>query len=189
VLDTLILDLAAISGMQQENMTRGHGWRFMEIGRRLERAGSLARMTRTAARLAADDDTVLVPLLEICDSSMTYRRLHFARPALLPVLDLLLLNETNPRSVARQFAVIGHQCAQLPAGLHRDLPGPERREADALRSDLAALNLNALAQRPAEAPAAINAFCTRFIDGLRRLSDLLTEHYFSHAASRGAGRG
>ena len=189
VLDTLILDLAAISGMQQENMTRGHGWRFMEIGRRLERAGSLARMTRTAARLAADDDTVLVPLLEICDSSMTYRRLHFARPALLPVLDLLLLNETNPRSVARQFAVIGHQCALLPAGLHRDLPGPERREADALRSDLAALNLNALAQRPAEAPAAINAFCTRFIDGLRRLSDLLTEHYFSHAASRGAGRG
>jgi hypothetical protein len=38
MLDTLILDLAAFSGMQLENMTRGHGWRFLEIGRRLERA-------------------------------------------------------------------------------------------------------------------------------------------------------
>jgi uncharacterized circularly permuted ATP-grasp superfamily protein/uncharacterized alpha-E superfamily protein len=189
MLDTLILDLAAVSGMQQENMTRGHGWRFMEIGRRLERATSIARLARTAARLAASDDAVLVPLLEVCDSSMTYRRLHFARPALLPVLDLLLLNEGNPRSVARQFAVIGRQCAQLPAGLHRDLPAAERREADTLRSDLAALNLDALARRPEEAPAAIDAFCTRFIDGLERLSDLLTEHYFSHAASRGEGRG
>lgn len=189
VLDTLILDLAAVSGMQQENMTRGHGWRFLEIGRRLERATSLARLARTAARLAVSDDAVLVPLLEVCDSSMTYRRLHFARPALLPVLDLLLLNESNPRSVARQFAVIGHQCAQLPAGLRSDLPAPERREADALRSDLAALNLNALARRPEEAPAAIDAFCTRFTDGLERLSNLLTEHYFSHAASRGEGRG
>jgi uncharacterized alpha-E superfamily protein len=161
----------------------------MEIGRRLERATSIARLARTAARLAASDDAVLVPLLEVCDSSMTYRRLHFARPALLPVLDLLLLNEGNPRSVARQFAVIGRQCAQLPAGLHRDLPAAERREADTLRSDLAALNLDALARRPEEAPAAIDAFCTRFIDGLERLSDLLTEHYFSHAASRGEGRG
>lgn len=189
MLDTLILNLAAVSGMQQENMTRGHGWRFLEIGRRLERATTLARLARTAARLSVSDDAVLVPLLEVCDSSMTYRRLHFARPALLPVLDLLLLNESNPRSVARQFAVIGHQCAQLPAGLHRDLTAPERREADALRSDLAALNLDALARRPEEAPAVIDAFCTRFIDGLERLSDLLTEHYFSHAASRGEGRG
>ena len=188
VLDTLILDLAAISGMQQENMTRGHGWRFMEIGRRLERATSLSRLARVAAQLAVTDDAVLVPLLEVCDSTMTYRRLHFARPSLLPVLDLLLLNESNPRSVARQFAVIGRQCAQLPAGLHSDLPAPERREADDLRSDLSALNLDALAKRPQEAPAAIDAFCTRFIDGLERLSNLLTEHYFSHAASRGERR-
>ena len=37
LLNTLIVDLAAFSGMEMENMTRGHGWRFLDFGRRLER--------------------------------------------------------------------------------------------------------------------------------------------------------
>jgi hypothetical protein len=37
-LNRMITDLAAFSGMEMENMTRGHGWRFLDVGRRLERA-------------------------------------------------------------------------------------------------------------------------------------------------------
>ena len=47
---------------------------------------------------------MLEPLLEIADSSMTYRRRYFARPQLAPVLDLLLLDDTNTRAVAFQLA-------------------------------------------------------------------------------------
>jgi uncharacterized alpha-E superfamily protein len=37
MLNTLVVDLAAFSGMEMENMTRGHAWRFLDIGRRVER--------------------------------------------------------------------------------------------------------------------------------------------------------
>jgi uncharacterized alpha-E superfamily protein len=114
VLDTLILDLAAFSGMQQENMTRGHGWRFLEIGKRVERAYIVLGLVKTATEHSALDDTLLNPLLEICDSTMTYRRLHFARPSLVPVLDLLLLNDINPRSVLHQSRILARRSSNCP---------------------------------------------------------------------------
>jgi hypothetical protein len=84
MLDNLILGLAAVSGMQQENMTRGHGWRFHG-----DRPSPRARPPcpgdadpRTGARLAATDDSILTPLLEICDSTMTYRQPAFRPPTL-----------------------------------------------------------------------------------------------------------
>ena len=181
--DTLILDLAAFSGMQQENMTRGHGWRFLETGRRIERVIGVLTLVRSTAARTADDDA-LPPLLEVCDSSMTYRRLHFAAPALLPVADLLLLNEDNPRSAAFQFRRLGRAFSQLPAGT-RGVAGMEREKLDQLRSDLASLNLEALTAHDAEAAAAvIPAVCRRIGEGVENLSASLTEHFFSHAARR-----
>ena len=147
MLDTLILDLAAFSGMQIENMTHGHGWRFLEIGRRVERTLVVLVLAGDAARIAAHDDSVLTPLLEICDSSMTYRRLHFARPRLVPVLDLLLLNESNPRSVAYQIEALRVQSQHLPVDPQSALAGREKALSDALRSTLGGLNLDAFATR------------------------------------------
>ena len=37
-LNRLVLDLSAFAGMGTESMTRGPGWRFLDMGRRLERA-------------------------------------------------------------------------------------------------------------------------------------------------------
>ena len=126
MLDTLILDLAAFSGMQIENMTHGHGWRFLEIGRRVERTLVVLVLAGDAARIAEHDDSVLTPLLEICDSSMTYRRLHFARPRLVPVLDLLLLNDANPRSVAYQIEALRGQSQHLPVDPKSVIAGREK---------------------------------------------------------------
>lgn len=181
VLDTLILDLAAISGMQQENMTRGHGWRFLEIGRRIERACSTLSLIRASTLAAAHDDSGLGPLLEICDSTMTYRRLHFARPALLPMLDLLLLDDSNPRSVVHQLRVLGRQAAQLPQDPQVDTGIRERQQADVLQSELAALNLQALARDAGLLHRRVPAVCELLNDGLEHLSNLITEHYFNHA--------
>ena len=182
-LDTLILDLAAFAGMQQENMTRGHGWRFLEAGRRIERAISSLALVSAAATLTASDDAVLTPLLEVCDSTMTYRRLHFARPALLPVVDLLLLNEENPRATAAQFARLARVFSRLPAGGSGD-SGSVRARLDSLRSDLASLNLDALTSSPDAAASVLPAVCARLADGCEAISAALTEHFFSHAQRR-----
>lgn len=184
-LDTLVLDLAALSGMQQENMTRGHGWRFLEIGRRLERASITLSLLNGTMKQTEHDDSILSPLLEICDSTMTYRRLHYARPAVVPVVDLLMLNDINPRSVAHQFMVLGRQTAQLPLDPTQDTGMLEKQQIDNLLSDLSTLNLVSLSRTPEQVSAAITAICTHLIDGLEKLSDIVTEHYFSHAIRKG----
>jgi len=183
-LDTLVLDLAALSGMQQENMTRGHGWRFLEIGRRLERATIILTLMEGTLKQAKTDDSVLGPLLEICDSAMTYRRLHFARPSLAPVLDLLLLNDDNPRSVAHQLLVLGRQASQLPIDPTLDARILEKQQTDRLLSDLSTLSLTNLATNPTQLHSAVSATCTTLTEGLEKLSDIITEHYFSHAMRR-----
>ena len=182
VLDNLILDLAAIAGMQQENMTRGHGWRFLELGRRIERACGVLELTGAATQCCEQDDSLLTPLLEICDSTMTYRRLHFARPTLAPTLDLLLLNDINPRSVIHQLQILGRLSAQLP-----QVPGTSkiktpREQTDSLLSDLSAVHLDSLARDAEGISAVIPQLCASLVKELEKLSDVITEHFFSHAS-------
>ena len=105
-------------------MTRGHGWRFLDVGRRLERAMNAITLVRRALSAGPSDNAVLEPLLEIADSSMTYRRRYFARPQLAPVLDLLLLDDTNTRAVA--FQAGGRVGAHSPSAAR-----PQRPVADA----------------------------------------------------------
>jgi len=184
ILDTLVLDLAAFSGMQQENMTRGHGWRFLEIGKRIERACIVFGLVGTATKHCENDDVLLSPLLEICDSTMTYRRLHFARPSLIPVLDLLLLNDINPRSVAHQFQILGRLTTHLPQVPGIDLAITPRQQTDSLQSELAGINLTSISKNEDGATKAIPAVCDRFVEELEKLSDLITEHFFSHASRK-----
>jgi uncharacterized circularly permuted ATP-grasp superfamily protein/uncharacterized alpha-E superfamily protein len=184
MLDTLVLDLAAFSGMQQENMTRGHGWRFLEIGKRIERACIVLGLVGTATKYSQKDDFLLTPLLEICDSSMTYRRLHFARPSLVPVLDLLLLNDSNPRSAAHQFQILGRLTAQLPQAPGIDLEITPRHLTDGLQSDLLGINLAAIAKTEAGVTDAIPSISEKIAVNLEKLSDLITEHFFSHASRK-----
>ena len=121
----MITDLAAFSGMEMENMTRGHGWRFLNLGRRLERSINLVAVLREAMAVAPAPRTApsLEPLLEIADSSMTYRRRYYAQPRLAPVLDLLLADETNTRALAFQLAAVAGAhpaaCRATPARRRR----------------------------------------------------------------------
>ena len=95
-LNQMITDLAAFSGMEMESMTRGHGWLFLDIGRRLERSVVTTRLVRSALGASPSHIAMLEPLLEVADSAMTYRRRYFAEAQLAPVLDLLLADGTNP---------------------------------------------------------------------------------------------
>lgn len=180
-LDSLILHLAALSGMEAENMTRGHGWRFMEFGRRLERSIALLGCCGSAALCHAEEPGLLWPLLEIADSTMTYRRLYQAEPHLLSVMDLLLTNEANPRSVSFQLGWLARQSPQMPRD---EAAGPtrEKEACDHLLSMLSSLNLSTLLHAPPGVVASkIHAFCQSLVVSLEGVSELLNAHYFNHA--------
>jgi uncharacterized circularly permuted ATP-grasp superfamily protein/uncharacterized alpha-E superfamily protein len=181
-LTTLVHDLAALSGIAMENMTRGHGWVFLDLGRRMERGIAVARLLEAALRCSGRRELLLEPLLEITDSVITYRRRYFAEPRLAGVLDLLLLDPTNPRALAFQLAVLERHGASLPAG-----PNPEG--VAQFQQRLAALPARLGHMRTGTAGDGAGLAATvEWLAGvaveLGSLSDLLTHVYFSQVAPR-----
>src|SRR5262249_3189604 len=126
-LNRMITDLAAFSGMEMENMTRGHGWRFLDVGRRLERSLNLTALLRSAVAVRPSEGAILQPLLEVADSTMTYRRRYFARPQLQLVLDLLVSDHANTRALAFQVEALSHHVQHLPRDPRAPLPTREER--------------------------------------------------------------
>jgi uncharacterized circularly permuted ATP-grasp superfamily protein/uncharacterized alpha-E superfamily protein len=114
VLNTLVLDLSALNGMEVENMTRGHGWTFLDAGRRLERASSLVHLLKCALSCKQRPDLLWEPVLEICDSVMSHRRRYFGVIEPQGVLDLLVAETDNPRSLVFQFDRLLEHAAELP---------------------------------------------------------------------------
>ncbi len=113
-LDNAILTLSAFSGLLMENTTRGFGWRFLEIGRRLERAlQTLDLLSSGVAEAHRDVEPYLQVLLQIADSSITYRTRFLSVVRADLVLQLILADEGNPRSVAFQLVSLLHQVGRL----------------------------------------------------------------------------
>ncbi|RWC33292.1 circularly permuted type 2 ATP-grasp protein [Mesorhizobium sp.] len=112
---TVILrKLAGFSGLLHENMYRFAGWRFLEIGRRLERGIQIAR---TLSRLtsAKAPDGALDMMLEIGDSVMTHRRQYPVQAGRRTVIDLLALDPLNPRSILFQLERLKAEIGLLPS--------------------------------------------------------------------------
>ena len=107
-------ELASFAGLAQENMNRAAGWRFLDMGRRAERAINTARFARQFAYDEAGDED-LDMLLTLVDCQITYRSRYLVGPALAPVRDLAVLDPYNPRSVAFQVAALNDHIAACRA--------------------------------------------------------------------------
>lgn len=184
-LNRMITDLAAFSGMEMENMARGHGWRFLDIGRRLERSINLTALMRQAVAVQAPENAILEPLLEIADSLMTYRRRYFARPLLPLVLDLLLADPTNARALAFQLMALSEHVQQLPRDPQAPSPTREERLIAKAVVTLREGDLDALTRADSDRrfPALVE-FLDSLEEDLRALSDTISYYYFSHAEQR-----
>ncbi len=170
---------AAVAGMAAENMVRGGGWLFLDLGRRIERA----RAVTTEVANALDQppsriETGLRLVLELCDSAITYRSryLNVIQPA--PVLDLVLADQGNPRGLAFQLAAMhtlldeindGDGGREMMAGAAAGLLA----EAEALVSAVLASPDQAVAA--ASMPARLNDLSA----ALAALSDRITRRYFA----------
>ena len=101
LLDDAASSLMTLAGFVLDGMTRDLGWRFLSLGRRLERLQFQSLAVQRALKM--DGSGSLDWLLELSDSIVTYRARYRAQPEWLPVLDLLLLDESNPRSILFQL--------------------------------------------------------------------------------------
>jgi len=181
LLDHAIVALSAFSGLLMENMTRGHGWHFLEIGRRLERTLQVAELLRSGvAQVPADEvEPDLEVLLRIADSSSTYRTRYLTALRVDLLLELLLIDESNPRSVGFQLLTLLNHLEHLPR--HDGPQDPSEKET--------AWNVLGLVRR-----AQVANLCRRndqgrldaFEDLIREIkaamctiSDALTLHYLS----------
>ncbi|WP_263261564.1 circularly permuted type 2 ATP-grasp protein [Pseudomonas sp. RIT-PI-S] len=141
LLNGLVVSLAALSGFALDDMTRDEGWRFLMIGRRLERLQFLC--VSLAACLRSEqvfEHAALEWLLELANSSITYRSRYLAEAQLIPVLDLLLLDPQNPHAVLFQLK----QVARSLRRLHDDLRIPRDPCFTGLIERLTAFDLGAL---------------------------------------------
>ena len=182
LLNHMVMGLAAFSGMEMENMTRGHGWRFLEVGRRLERSINLVSLLRVAL---GEPAAALPPLLEIADSSMTYRRRYFTNLQLAPVLDLLLADEGNPRSLAFQLVALTEHVENLPRMPDCPAPSREQKIMATLLASLRNADSHALGRaRESGAPGQLDDLLNHFAEELEALSDTISHYYFSHARPR-----
>jgi uncharacterized circularly permuted ATP-grasp superfamily protein/uncharacterized alpha-E superfamily protein len=131
----LLRKLAGFSGLVHENMYRFAGWRFLEIGRRLERGIQIAGVTRWLTRTGAPDGA-LDMLLEIGDSVMTHRRRYSVAAGPNSYIDLLVLDPLNPRSVLFQVSELRTQLEMLPGGVAEGHYSPAAKAVLQLQTDL-----------------------------------------------------
>jgi len=171
-LDRTVSSLMTLSGFALDGMSRDDGWLFLAIGRRLERLAFQCLALQTAFRMGPDSG--LTWLLHLADSIVTYRSRYMSRPEWLPVLDLLVLDSTNPRSIMFQVNGIIGYLAKLEGAY-----GP--CGSGLFESAMAALN----SLDPNRDLQPENAGMRDTVDMLRStafaLSDQLTQRFFNHA--------
>ena len=162
-------ELASFAGLAQENMNRAAGWRFLEMGRRAERAINTC-VSRASSPMTRPPREDLDILLTLVDCQITYRSRYLIGPPLAPVRDLVLLDPYNPRSVAFQVSALNDHIASLPTLKE----GGIDRAATALAVALQAM------LTPAEAASLDTKTLFALEQDLLTLADAIGSHYFPH---------
>ncbi|MBB4286744.1 circularly permuted type 2 ATP-grasp protein [Roseospira goensis] len=200
-LSAVLMPVQVITGLANENMTRGLGWRFLDTGRRIERALHMLALFEGVARTdSAAREAALEAALEVADSQMTYRARYLEAPQTVPVLDVLLADESNPRSLAYQLVRLGLHMDSLAPDQAFGLRSHEQRLTVRLLGITRTVDLNRLpvdgggsAPAPASAeagdepdaampPPADLPTLLRLLRGLlNALSESLARQYFAHA--------
>ncbi len=184
-LDQLMIYLAALSGLNAESMTQTMGWVSLDMGRRIERALLLIVLCRSSL-VAVQEEWVehllLESILAAAESLITYRSRYRSALHLPTALEMLLLDETNPRSLVYQLKRLQEQIRDLP----REKLGYRLSEEEQLILEaLTQLQLSdtlQLAQRSEQSTQrqGLEKLLVRLAQILIEISDVLTQTYFSH---------
>ncbi len=106
-LDGVMMSCISLAGFAMDDMTRDEGWRFLIMGRRIERlAGLSAMITMVLEAPTRAADHMLEWLLEVANAIVTYRARYRRAPELLPVMHLLVFDTSNPHSICFQLETL-----------------------------------------------------------------------------------
>jgi uncharacterized alpha-E superfamily protein len=178
VLDGLAVQLAAVTGAQSDRMTRDHGWRLLTVGRLIERLISVATQLRILLDgRALKSEAGVELLLDLFDSTITFRARYQRHHDLLALADLLVLDASNPRAWA---CVLRRLRAEI-----RKLPGPEDSLDELLEllppqgAGVVLEQMRSLSdERIGEL---LSTLGVELADAGARLSDEIGRRYFAHA--------
>ena len=190
VLNETLLGLAAFQGLARENMTRAQAWRFLDMGLRIERAVYICTLLEaTLCAPEAENPSLLEAVLDVVDSSITFRSRYNLVATLPAVFDLVLLDDKNPRSVLFQVNQLAKHFEKLPK---------EREEAPGSGKNILAKCVKRLNQVDARELAGtggdwlasdVGAVIRETLQTLPKLSEAIAASYFAHAEISRTGRG
>jgi uncharacterized alpha-E superfamily protein len=186
-LQRVMQSLLAFGGLGNESMVRDLGWRFMDAGARLERGVQLLALLHATvldARGTATDSLLLESVLTAAESIITYRRRYRSHAQLETLLDLLLLDDGNPRSLAFGLDRLGDDLDALPVGPERRLREEQRlvlEASTALRlADTSAL----AAQDESGHRPGLDLFLAQLHGKLMEAADAVDRAHFVHLLPR-----
>jgi len=183
-LGRIMQGLLALSGLAAESMVRDPGWRFMDAGRRIERGLQLAallRATVTVERSTATDSLLLESVLIAAESIITYRRRYRSHAQLETLLDLLVLDTDNPRSLAYQLDQLAADVRLMPR-LDRAprLTEPQRLVLETSTA-LGLADTTLLARPEADGTRVeLDEFFSNLLELLTRTADAIDGDHFAH---------
>jgi uncharacterized alpha-E superfamily protein len=179
-LEHLATQLSAISGAQGDRMTRDEAWRLLFAGRHIERVWtmtSILRIVATHGQLPTPTGFDL--LLQLFDCTLTYRSLYPGRFEVPALLDLLVIEPTNPRGL---YGVYARLCSKLDdisavAGCSR-----HRRFSEVLPQPSSLPSLERLCSVDENGNfAELIHVCDRMSGWVSAAANEISARYFSHA--------
>lgn len=185
-LQNIIADAAAFEGLASESMTRGHGWRFLDIGRRIYRGILTLKMVKNMlCNKNADEQEILTAMLEVGDGSLTYFRRYGVKLHCAPVVDLLLCDETNPHSIAYQAVRLETLINELPQASNGSFYSPLNKEILKLISQLRLVDVYSILREENGQRQALIDYCEERINEFKNMESMLDREYLNHIPKKG----
>ncbi|MEZ6040815.1 MAG: circularly permuted type 2 ATP-grasp protein [Planctomycetaceae bacterium] len=189
MLDRMLADFAAFSGLAAESMTRTLAWRFLDLGQRLERTAQINGLIKNffcqvtpGGDPVVVDPAVIETVLKITNSLMTYRSRYLATYQIPVVLDLLITDSTNPRSILFQIQQINQHLDAMPHGETQAMLNSEQRHGLAMANAVRLADIFELSEADASGRRLqLQKLTKRLDDQLPRLSDELSGRFLIHA--------
>ncbi len=183
LLEETLASLSSFTGLVSEGMTRTLGWRFLDLGRRIERCWqTVVLLQNFFCKHRSDDVETLESLLTVTSSLITYRNRYLSTFQIPVVLDLLVTDTTNPRSILYQLSLINEHLDAMPGKDSRALLNPEQKLALSMMSEIRLIDIYALGQLDSTGKRPqLNKLLGNLEQQLPMLSDAVSSRFLIHA--------
>jgi len=180
-------DMSAITGAQTDRMTRDDGWRLLSIGRHIERLGFLAAsLLRGLETAAVQSEPGFEAVVALFDSTITFHAQFQQSRDIAALIDLLVLDPDNPRSLAWVAHTLRGRLAKLAGNGPNDSSGLSQRVPDPKTWDLARLCTfgSDASERGANVWSlpALHQLLNDCVNASFDLSEAISATYFTHSA-------